>query len=387
MTMDPHNLTQPISALTTPCCLIEKSTLQNNIARLAKHIGGLGCKIRPHVKTHKSMAVTQEIIAGGHTQGITVSTLKEARYFFEQGITDILYAVGIVPTKLAQAATLIESGCRLTLVLDNVEMARLVIEKTQDYPCPFRMMIELDTDGHRSGINPNSDELLALGELLHNTDNIEFIGVMTHAGESYSCFTPDAKTAMARQERDLSLLAAARLRNAGFPCPEVSIGSTPTAFFVDDLTGITEVRAGVYVFFDLVMSGLGVCQEDDIAISVLASIIGHQKEKGWVITDAGWMATSRDRGTGQHPIDQGYGLVRNAQGEDLGNYIVADANQEHGIIRQRNADKSTDFTLFPLAGQVRILPNHACSTAAQFDHYIVVENEKVVATWSSVGGW
>jgi len=44
------------------------------------------------------------------------------------------------------------------------------------------------------------------------------------------------------------------------------------------------------MFFDLFMAGLGVCQLDDIALSVLTSVIGHQPEKGWIITDAGWMA-------------------------------------------------------------------------------------------------
>jgi D-serine deaminase-like pyridoxal phosphate-dependent protein len=75
----------------------------------------------------------------------------------------------------------------------------------------------------------------------------------------------------------------------------ISVGSSPTAHFARDLTGVTEVRAGVFVFFDLVMAGLGVCSLDDIALSVLTTVIGHQREKGWIIVDAGWMAMSRDR--------------------------------------------------------------------------------------------
>ena len=119
----------------------------------------------------------------------------------------------------------------------------------------------------------------------------------------------------------------------GIHCNTVSIGSTPTAFAVDQLDGITEVRAGVYVFFDLVMAGLGVCDIDDIAMSVLGTVIGHQKDKGWVITDAGWMAMSRDRGTADHPQDYGYGLV-SPSGSHEARYIMSDANQEHGIITE-----------------------------------------------------
>ena len=113
---------------------------------------------------------------------------------------------------------------------------------------------------------------------------------------------------MAEQERRAAVSCADAIRAAGLPCPVVSVGSTPTAHFARSLEGVTEVRAGVYVFFDLVMAGLGVCQADDIAASVLTTVIGHQAEKGWILVDAGWMAMSRDRGTAKQPVDQLYGL-------------------------------------------------------------------------------
>src|SRR3546814_17802964 len=93
---------------------------------------------------------------------------------------------------------------------------------------------------------------------------------------------------MAEQERAGAVRAAQRLRAAGFAAPVVSVGSTPTAHFARSLEGVTEVRAGVYVFFALVMHGLGVCQQSDIALSVLCTVIGTPKEKGWIITAGGW---------------------------------------------------------------------------------------------------
>ncbi|GEA10599.1 alanine racemase [Alteromonas sp. KUL49] len=376
-----------IAQLVTPCCLIEKSKLQGNIARLSAHIGELGCSLRPHVKTHKSVDVTKLIENGGNVRGITVSTLQEAQHFFKHGYTDILYAVGIVPNKLATAASLIEQGCDLKIVFDNTAMAAMVIEKAAEFSCTFKVLIELDTDGHRSGIEPSSQALLDIAGLVNQSQNIELCGVMTHAGESYSCFTHEEQLAMARQERDLTLLAAERLRAAGLECRVLSIGSTPTAFAIDDLTGITEVRAGVYAFFDLVMAGLNVCDVKDVAISVLASVIGHQTEKHWAITDAGWMAMSRDRGTANHPTDQGYGLVCDITGKALTDYIVNDANQEHGIIRHRDAKQPMNYDAFSLASMVRILPNHACSTAAQFSHYYLVDEGKVIEKWHVTRGW
>ena len=168
----------------------------------------------------------------------------------------------------------------------------------------------------------------------------------------------------------------------------MSVGSTPTATFADDLSGVTEVRAGVFVFGDLVMNGLGVVRSQDIAVSVLATVVGHQKEKGWIIVDAGWMAMSRDRGTSKQRVDQGYGVVCNVDGEILEDIIMVDANQEHGVIAHRSGDptKTPDF---PVGTLLRILPNHACATCAQHDRYHVVDGASphVNAVWPRFQGW
>ena len=361
--------------------------MQANIKRLADHIGSLGGVIRPHVKTHKSVEIAREMKAAGHTQGITVSTLQEAEYFYAAGFDDILYAVGIAPNKLKHVRNLIERGCDLTIILDNLDMAEAVAEFASAENVTLKVLIEIDTDNHRAGVKPDSDQLIAIGQCLNEASNVILQGVMTHAGESYNCSTHESQLAMAQQERDLSVLAASRLRDAGLPCPVVSVGSTPTAFAIDDLSGITEVRAGVYVFFDLVMAGLGVCDIKDIAAGVLTSVIGYQRDKNWVITDAGWMAMSRDRGTADQPIDQGYGLVTDLAGRPLNDFIVADANQEHGIVSPRDNSTAINYDDFPMGSLLRVLPNHACSTAAQYTDYIIVDGEAIIDRWHSTIGW
>ena len=189
-------------------------------------------------------------------------------------------------------------------------------------------------------------------------------------------------------ERASAVQAATILRDAGFACPVVSVGSTPTAHFAESLEGVTEVRAGVFVFFDLVMAGIGVCQIDDIALSVLGTVIGHQPEKGWILVDAGWMAMSRDRGTAKQKVDQGYGLVCDIDGKPYGDLILSDANQEHGIISVRPGSNASLPDL-PIGTRVRILPNHACATGAQHDAYHVVrgDSDRIEAVWPRFGGW
>lgn len=360
--------------------------MRSNIRRMAAHIGGLGPPIRPHVKTHKSHEVLREIIAGGHTQGITVSTLKEAEYFLKMGVKDILYAVGIVPGKLDTIAGLMAQGAHIKVILDSVEAARQVAAKANALSISLPVLIELDVDRHRSGVDPAGEELVSIAREISNAAPALLLkGVMTHAGESYHARSDAALRQAARNERDAAVAAATRLRNEGFPVEEVSIGSTPSALFYEDLSGITEVRVGVYVFFDLVMAGVGVCSQTDIALSVLTTIIGHQAERNWAICDAGWMAMSRDRGTSGQEIDQGYGVVLDANGAPLGDMILARTNQEHGMIESR--DEPARPLELKLGDRVRVLPNHACSTASQYDNYHVIEEGRVIANWSRINGW
>jgi D-serine deaminase-like pyridoxal phosphate-dependent protein len=212
-------------------------------------------------------------------------------------------------------------------------------------------------------------------------------GVLTHAGSSYEYDTPQGLEGVAEQERAGCVFAAERIRAAGLPCPEVSVGSTPTALSAASLEGITEVRAGVYVFFDLVMSNVGVCTPEDIALSVLTSVIGHRQEKGWAIVDAGWMAMSRDRGTERQKRDYGYGQVCSVDGKVLQGYVLSGANQEHGIL-SREAEFDSDIVArFPVGTQLRILPNHACATAAQFPQYHALAEDGGLSIWSRVQGW
>jgi D-serine deaminase-like pyridoxal phosphate-dependent protein len=389
--------------ISTPAALVDTQRMQRNIARMQQRMTALGVAFRPHVKTSKCIEIARQQIAAG-ARGITVSTLKEAEQFFAAGVTDILYAVGMSAPKLKQAAALMAQGCLLKIIADSVPCAQAIVLYGQQNALKFEVWIEIDTDGHRSGVKPDSEELLAIGHLLdeeggHARGGARLGGVMTHAGASYELSTPQALQAMAEQERSRCVRAAERLRAAGLPCPVVSVGSTPTALSAQSLHGVTEVRAGVYVFFDLVMANVGVCTTEDVALSVLTTVIGHQIDKGWAIVDAGWMAMSRDRGTQKQAHDYGYGQVCDVQGRVMHGYVVSGANQEHGIVccavpgSAANGDHAGSLAnqsidqRFPIGMQLRILPNHACATAAQFPQYQAVTGQDLGPTWGRFYGW
>jgi D-serine deaminase-like pyridoxal phosphate-dependent protein len=374
----------PISVfdLATPALLLDRTRLKRNAERMREKARQLGVTLRPHVKTSKSIDVLR-ILSGGADVPITVSTLAEARYFFGNGVTDILYAVGIAPVKLPEVAELIRAGCKLRIILDTLQAADAVAAFVEGEGVPVETLIEIDSDGHRAGVAPGDPLLIEIGKRLGGG----FAGVMTHAGASYDCRTRAEFEAMAEQERARTVEAAERLRAAGLPCPIVSVGSTPTLHYARGLEGVTEVRAGVYAFGDLVQAELGTCAIDDIAIGVLASVIGHNRQHGRVLIDAGFLALSRDRGTADLPVDWGYGaLCDPVSGALIEKVTVSSTNQEHGIVTAREGE--IDFGRFPVGSRVKFLPNHACATAAAYDLYYVTEGgERIVDRWERVNGW
>ena len=368
----------------TPALIIEESKMNANIERMRDKAKSLGVTLRPHLKTSKCWEVAKRQL--WTPQGpATVSTLKEAEEFASHGVKDMIYAVGIAPQKLFRVADLLRQGVDLKIILDNVQSAQAVTEFCQKEKIAIKVLIEIDCDGHRSGLKPNDPELITVAQAIGKPASL--VGVLTHAGGSYDVNTPEALAQRALGERDGICTAAQRLREAGYPIEIVSVGSTPTALSDKDLSGVTELRAGVYVFFDLFQAGVGICKVDDIALSLLVTVIGHQKEKGWVITDGGWMALSRDRGTANQAIDQGYGLVCDINGHLIDGLFVSSANQEHGIISARSGNK-LNIEDFPIGTRLRILPNHACSTGAQHPKYVVVDRSlEVKEIWDRFYGW
>ncbi len=363
-----------LSDLPTPCLVLDRLILQRNISDMAAVLSRLRVPLRPHMKTAKSVEVAR-LATAGQPGGITVSTLAEAAYFHHHGFTDILYAVGITPQKLVRVCELNAAGAKIMVITDDLAMAATIGAQ----PVPPRTLIEIDSGEERGGVAADGDLLLALAERLRNC----LAGVMTHAGHSYGGRSLSAITHVAEQERSSVVGAAERLRAAGFDVPIVSAGSSPTARHAATFTGVTEIRAGVYMFGDLFQAEIGTHPADAIAMTVLTSVIGRRP--GQILVDAGGLALSKDRSTQVTPHDYGYGLALDIDGRpSLGMAVVRKAYQEHGIIE---LDPGHPVDL-PVGAKLRIAPNHTCMTAAAHGCYFVVDGSQSVATiWQRVNGW
>ena len=370
-----------LKTLQTPCLVLDRGRLLANAQRMSQRAHDLGVDLRPHLKTAKSIDVAR-IATRGHSGAITVATLNEAEYFASHGLTDILYAVCVTPNKLDRVARIAATGARVTLITDSVDVARAIAS----HPAAHSVMIEIDCGEDRTGVAPDSPELMAIARVLDDAPRVDLRGVMTHGGQSYGCHDVASIVAVAEGERRSAADAAEQLRRAGISCEVVSVGSTPTAVHAEHLEGVTEMRPGVYLMGDLFQAGIGACAEGDLAVTVLATIISHRRAANRLVIDAGGLGLSKDRSTQGRAFDAGYGRVLDAvTGSPLGDLHVTSVHQEHGEV---TSAQPMDWEALPVGSLVRVAPNHVCMTAAMYDTYAVVEgDDAVVALWPRTNGW
>lgn len=361
--------------LQTPCLVLDEAILKRNLHLMSERMHRHGVSLRPHLKTAKSADVGR-LAVDGEAGGITVSTIAEAAYFAQRGFRDITLAVGITPEKLHRVSVLISRDVKLNVTTDDVSVAREIAKERDG----VKAFIEIDSGDRRAGVDPQSDALLEIGKALGE----KLVGVLTHAGHSYNCHTVEEIKKVAEDERVAVTTAADRLRAAGMSCDVVSVGSTPTMSHVENMKGVTEARPGVYMFQDLFQAAIDSCTRDDIAVTVLSSVIGCHPSKKKVLIDAGALALSKDRSTATTNQDAGYGLVLDIDGRpSFGEAIIERVSQEHGIVIG-----DVPFDKLTVGTKVRVAPNHSCLTAAEYDKYYVVSGgREITGEWDRVNGW
>jgi D-serine deaminase-like pyridoxal phosphate-dependent protein len=372
--------------LETPALILDLAVLERNCAAMAGRAKRHGVRLRPHIKTAKSAKVAA-IATRGQFGGLTVSTIAEAAYFAAHQFCDLTYGIGIAPHKIpVLAAIQRKHDATINLILDNVATTTAVSVAAETEHSSFSVFVEIDTGGRRGGVDPDDPQLLTVAKSVAESKSLKLAGVLSHAGHSYHAHSVDEIRRIAEQERSGVVHAAQRITAAGLPCETVSVGSTPTMVFAERLDGVTEIRPGVYTFFDLDQVGLGVCTEEDIAVSVVATVIGHNRRSNRVLIDAGALALSKDLSASEFTKNVGYGLVRPICGAALpdSNLYVADVAQEHGMIAAAEGELPWDS--LPIGTKVRVLPNHACMTVAPFDRYHVHRGDGFVE-WEKIRGW
>ncbi|MHA1768276.1 MAG: alanine racemase [Candidatus Thorarchaeota archaeon] len=369
-------MTETLEDLVTPVAIVDLDRLEANIARMAERAREFGVNIRPHVKTHKCVEIGKMQERAG-SSGITVSTLAEAETFADAGFRDITYAVPITRNKIGWASE-IASRVTLNLLVDHLDSVEALSSYAGRERVEFNVLLKVDCGYHRCGINPDSMNAMRVAEAIAREPDLNFLGILTHAGHAYNAYDVEEIRHIARREQEVMVEFSKRLRDHGIEVETVSIGSTPTMALTESMMkDITEIRPGNYVFYDWTQVKLGSCVIDDCALTVLSSVVGQYEHH--TVIDAGATALSKDLGATHITRGDGFGQIYlGYESGDLLDASILSLSQEHGKVRMRSSRKNR--TMRP-GDLLRILPNHSCLTANLHDHYYVVREGTVVDKW------
>lgn len=358
--------------------------VQRNCMRMTERARALGVGLRPHVKTHKTLEGARLQVAAD-AGPVTVSTLAEARHLAVSGFRDLTWAVPLAPAKLARAGELVDAGVRLGLLVDHPAALAEVEAFAAARGVRAPVWLEVDCGGARSGVDPASNHAVELATRIAGSPQLELRGLLTHAGHAYAVSGLEAMRRVSHEERDAVVELARRLEQEGVPVPEVSVGSTPTMVAADDLTGVTEMRPGNYVFFDAFQVAVGSASLADVAFTVAASVIGLHPERGAFVLDAGALALSKDPGPVHVEPGCGFGIVLDPDtGVPLRDVRLVSLSQEHGVAR---VGSGFDWGRLRLGSLMRVVPNHSCLAAALFDSYHLLRGGEVIGSWRPIRGW
>ena len=382
--------------LSTPSLLVDRVRLARNLDRMQARADANAVALRPHAKTHKSVALAQKQQDRG-AEGLTVATVHEAETFVAAGIEDVRVAFPVTGRDKHERLRVLRDDATISFTVDTVtgaEQAAAVYAEDD----PVDVLMEVDVGHGRCGVPWNHDEAAVhLARRITDLPELRLAGLLTHAGQAYDGPTGNETTAgalqrVARHERDRMLRMAARLAHADVPgvepgAFEISVGSTPSlaAFENAERDGfrVTEIRPGNYVMHDAMQVALGAAALDDCALTVLTTVISTQTKPDGshhAFVDAGKKVFTTDTGAGT----DGYGvaLADAASMQPHPGLRVDRLSEEHGWL---TVDAGVDLEV---GDRLRIVPNHACVTVANQDRLHVVDGDTGVDTWTvDARGW
>ena len=347
--------------LDTPCLVVDLDRAEANARRMGAAAAERGVALRPHVKTHKSIALARLQLEAG-AAGITVGTLGEAEVFAADGIDDIFVAYPLwAEGSKADRLRSIHARTPLIVGVDSTAGADRLAAAVAGLATPLRVLIEIDSGGHRTGV---ADAAGAVAVARRARDaGLEVIGVFTHGGHSYQA--PGARVAAAADEVGLLGAAADALRAEGFAVERISAGSTPTA--VLSASGpVNEVRPGTYLLGDRTQVALDAIPADGIALVVAATVVSSSVAGQFVI-DSGAKSLTKDRA----PFLAGFGSI-----PGFPSAVVERLYDYHAAVTIPSG------TSAPALGEVvAVIPNHVCPVVDLFDTFVATRAGAIVGTW------
>ena len=335
----------------TPAAVVDLDRLEINLARWQAECDRAGLANRPHIKTHKCVEIARRQVALG-ARGVTCQTLFEAETMVEGGMDDVLIPVNILgASKLRRLATLIERA-RLTVSVDDIRLLPALAEAAGTRR--LDVLVDCDTGLGRTGVaTPNAAAELACA--VSRFRPLRFRGFITYP----------APPAAAAFFTEAALLTSAY----GLETAVVSAGGTPRMWHAGELVPtVTEYRVGTYAFHDRATVASGAATLDEVAMTVLATVISRPADNR-AILDAGSKALASDVGP-----DVSFGTILEAP-----RALVTKLNEEHAYVE-------LGAEVLELGQEVHVVPNHACVVSNLFERFIVTREGVAIDEWAIARG-
>ena len=365
-TRDPATaIGQPIDVLDTPALVLDRRVVEANIARTVEIAQAAGARLRPHIKTHRMLAVAQLQIAAG-AQGICCAKTGEAEVFADGGIDDIFIANQVVGAAKMRRLLALAERVRLAVGVDHPDQIELLSQAFRGAD-PLDLSIEIDVGQRRTGV-VEPHEAVDLARCVLDAPGLALRGVYTHEGHDYAARDDADLAVIADQAQRQMLDAAQAIRDATGAACEVSMGSTPSLFARKFHPGLDELRPGTAVFNDGSHANfLG--HTNWCAATVLATVV-NRPAPDRVVVDAGAKALTSDRRGPSILENSGFGMVVGRP-----EAAIVSLSDEHGVLSVPDAGAYT------IGAVIRIIPNHICPCVNLYDHAFVARDGIVREVW------
>ncbi len=353
-----------------PTLLVDKQKCIANIKMMKAKADKAELIFRPHFKTHQSATIGEWFREEG-VEKITVSSVKMAKYFADNGWNDITIAF---PTNILELDDINKLAERITLnlLVETLGTARFLESYLNSN---VNVFIKIDSGYNRTGIwCEEVTEIEKLVEEISKSEHLTLLGFLTHSGQNYNA--ADEKQIIANHGQSLRIMSEIKSYfKEKYPHLIASIGDTPGCTLSDELYGIDEIRPGHFVFFDLQQFILGVCHDTDIAAIVACPVVAkHQKRNEIVIYGGGVHLSKEFIPTGE---DKLFGslvkLDENGWTQILAGGYLSSLSQEHGIIKV-NDDL---FKEIDMGEQIGIIPVHSCMTVSCMPQMFTTDGEEL----------
>lgn len=353
---------EQIQQLETPCLVIDVDLAEKNIRRMQEAADKAGCRLRPHIKTHKMPLFAQRQIAVG-ARGITCAKVSEAEVMADDGVEDIFIAYPMIGTfRIRRAVSLAKKIKRLILAIDSLEGAKALDEAASDKDMVLEVRLEIDTGAGRTGVP--MDRAVELALAVKEMKHLNLTGIFTFKSLILSGKPTEDNLLAAEEEGNMMAETGRMLKEAGVDIQDISAGSSPTGIQVAQTGMVNEIRPGTYIFDDFMLTKERAAELSQIAVRFYATVVSCQ-HPDYAVVDGGTKCFPTDVVPGQPPFYYpGYAVV-----EKDDNLRLSRMNEEHGIITASNGKTGLQV------GQVlSLIPIHVCTAVNMQNFVYLLEN-------------